>query len=204
MFGLLFYLFPVLFIYFYGFFTVGKFIHYRGLLDHDPESDAFKIAALWPVAIGVEPGLARGLILPSLWMWPRFAAEYPVIKARQEQDRTHQRDIRKRQDRRERDERHGSATLQDAREEVVHAKAMEVIRRDTEAFRQKLVDDYPPAIEEHDKYDPETREVINTKAVEKHTQTVHVEEADVFCTRHKHFVTLAKLNDPYNNCTDRL
>lgn len=203
MFGFLFYLLPVLLCYSYGFFTVGKFVHYRGLLDHKPEPEAWGAAAAWPIYLCVDPGAAKALIFPSLWLWPRFREEYPEIRAVKEGDRRHERDIRRREDRRERDEKHGSATLDDARAEVRHAKAMEAIRRDTDMFREKLIKDYPPAIEASEKYDPVTREVIDSKAVELHAQTVPEQEADVYCTRHKHFVSLKKLNDPYNNCTDR-
>lgn len=204
MFGVLFYLVPVVLCYLYGFFTVGKFIHYKGLLDHDPETDAFSIASVWPLAIAVEPGLARGLILPSLWLWPRFREEYPEIRAKKDNDSRREANLRKRETRRVHDEKFGNLTLEDARAEVAHAKAMEVLRRDTDTFQQKLVDDYPPAIEANDKYDPETREVINSKAVVHPTQQAKEQaEPDILCTVHRHYVSLAKINDPYNNCSDK-
>lgn len=197
---------PVVTVWAYGAITTYKYLHYRDKLDNRAEredADAIGMyAAAWPLAVFFEPREYRGLLYPSLYMWPRFREEWPTIKASEEGDQRRLSELRRREKRRKRDEKFGNLTLEDARAEVAHAKAMEVLRRDTEVLQQQFIDDHPPAIEEGERYDPATRRVVKDKNVLTAKETVVEPGHDVYCTRHRHFVTLSKINDPSNTCTD--
>ena len=188
--------FPVIVLYVYGFLTVSKFQFYlrrmeaAGILPNtrvEPDSDhedmsPWGYAALWPLALGFEPHSVKGLLYPTLWLWPQFRQEWPALKAERKRDASFESEMKRKARGRVRSEKRGETRLLDAKEELRHNKRMERLRQDTDAFLDKIVDDHPPELEKGKDYKPGTDMDADGKAI------VQVADAEWKCIVHQHWV----------------
>lgn len=212
-------LFPLMLVYLYGFITTVKFQFYLRRMEaagvvprtRDLNSEGkemmnqFGYAVMWPLGLCFEPDQYKGLIYPSLHMWATFREEWPKVKAQRHTDAVVETDLRRSEINRGREKKQGVAFLEHSKAEVKHAREMEALRRDTEAFQERLIDDHPPELGEDEHYDPEAGMIVRNRALspKKPDSEVKAEEAEVRCNVHGHWVKPSVLADPYNNCTDR-
>lgn len=188
---------PLFVTYLYGFITVSKFQFYlrrmeaAGLIENtrmksgedSVDMSPWGYAALWPLAMGFEPDQVKGLLFPTLWLWPRFRQEWPALKAEHATDGAFESEMKRKERSRQRFEKRGETRLEDAKEELRHNKRMERLRVDTDAFLDKIVDDHPPELEEGRDYKPGTEMAQPGKAIEP------AQEAEWKCVVHRHWVT---------------
>jgi hypothetical protein len=145
-------------------------------------------------------------MFPSLWLWSTFREEWPKVKAQRHADAAVENDLKRSEINRAREKKQGTAFLKHSKAEVKHAREMEAIRRDTEAFQERLIDDHPPELAEGEHFDPETGTVVFRPELSAKKKDPVEEGAvlpDVYCTFHRHWVKPEWLNDPANNCTDK-
>jgi len=195
--------FPILMTWLYGFITIGKYDHFKRKLDMTKEDakDSLGAAAMWPLFLMVEPSAAKGLLFPTLYLWPRFREEYPEIKAREERDRKFKREIKVKQSERQRRENHGELRLADAQEEVKHTRRMALLHRETEEFQKQMVDDYPPELESGETY----KKMKEKEAAEREKARMEDESMDTefWCEKHGsgHWTTLRIARETRRSCS---
>jgi hypothetical protein len=83
---------------------------------------------------------------------------------------------------------------------------MEAIRRDTEAFQERLIDDHPPELAEGEHFDTETGQVVyrpELSAKKKDPVPDGAAQPDVYCTVHQHWVSPDKIANVNYTCSDR-
>jgi hypothetical protein len=183
-------------LYLYGLITVSKFQFYlrrleaahvvprtRDLNDDDEEiMGPWAYAVLWPLAVGFESEQVKGLLYPTLWLWPTFREEWPVLKAERRADRGFESHMKRNSRQRERYEKRGDARLEDVKEELRHNKRMARINTDVDAVQELLINDHPPALEEGKSY------VKGTELDTAGKEVVPVVDGDQWCVTHAHWV----------------
>lgn len=203
---------PVVMTWLYGFVTVSKYQFALRRLDlseqplknsstnsnsdedMSPEMTPWSYAALWPLALGFEPDQVKGLLYPSLWMWPRFREEWPALKAEVVRDRRFKAEMRRKNKIRENRTKHGQIMLADAKEDFKHQRDMALIDRETEEWREKWLKDHPPALGAGEKYDPTKTEVDENQPEPPNLSDLAGQQIEVaitpeqWCLTHNHWV----------------
>lgn len=127
--------------YFYVGTTTAKYVYYKHELDHEEIPDGLLPTAFfaWFVLAAVEPRWLKGVFYPSLWMWPRFAAEYPEIKRARELDEEVARDYRKSKNRRSREHGNLEKRTESVREQIQHDRQMAAKQKELETLEKQLI-----------------------------------------------------------------
>ena len=116
--------------YIYGVIAVAKYGVRSAVLDArkvEP-GELWTKALLWPIAVITGEHEAKGLIYPTLWLWPRYRQEWPAVKQevkRQEQLKT---TVRVKNRSREFERKNLEITIADVKEDIKQEKTLEGLR----------------------------------------------------------------------------
>lgn len=186
----------VLAAYVYGVITVAKYTVKSAVLDARKLDDGYvpSVSFLWPIVLIVGDHEAKGLLYPTLWMWPRYRKEWPLIKAEERRQVELKNTIAVKQRSREFERENLTLTIADVQEDIKQEKTLDGLRAQLDELN-KLHAEGPVPIDapERDRKKPselmEEPKLVEDYDRDKGQWRTFDDSTEWWCMTHRHYTT---------------